>query len=392
MLRPGLSHVVTFPPGTLPPSITGGISLSHIGHLSPPVYSFTTPGGCDSLQATWFKPPRERSEGLNPGRVVYVYRGGSVVWNGVLDEPDPATAGWTISAHGSGTQGADYRALYTVGWGTGVLNDAVDQAIARGLPWVRQTNLGAVSGVWSGQKFDSTTQSITDMLNGAVSKGGLTWMTAVAPGGQNRLTMFPLPTVPNRILIATAPVAQSIASGPNALFLRYQATFDSGSTPATYAIVEVDRNNAITKQGRREDATDLGSAGVLTSGAATTVGTQVMKRFTRAGFTDPFIAQYGQLCNIGGVPVDPGVFYQDGAVHMFCRVLLSDFAFSGEVTQGPVQFLVGAYQWDDAAMTATITPFENFRADFATLLQDAVDGAPGRTKAITTHKKHKHKK
>lgn len=387
MLTPGSSHIITFPPNG-----GQGISLSHLGHISPAVYSYTTPGGCDSLTATWYKPPRERSEGLNPGRLVRVYRGGSTVWTGVLDEPDPATGGWTVTAHGSGTQGADYRAIYSVGWGTGILNDAVDQAIARGLPWTRQTNLGGVSGVWTGQKFDPASQSITDMLNGAVSKGGLTWMISVAPGNQNRLTMFPLPTAPNRILVATSPVAQSIASGPNALFLRRQATADSGKNPATYSLVEVDRNSAITKQGRREDFTDLGSAGVLTSGAATTVGTNVMKRFTRAGFTDPFTVQYGQLMNMGGVPVDPGIFYQDGAVHMFCRAILSDFAFSGEVTLGPVQFLVGAYEWDDAALTATITPFENFRSDFATLLQTATDAAPGRTQAITTHKPTKKKK
>jgi hypothetical protein len=217
-------------------------------------------------------------------------------------------------------------------------------------------------------------------------------MVSEGPGDQNRLSVFPIPTVPNRILIATDPVAQSIASGPNALFIRYNSAADAGNVPAKYALVEVDRSSAIATQGRREDFTDVSSGGVLTSGAATNIGAAVMKRFTRAGFTDPFVLQYGQLTNMGGVPVDPGVFYQDGAVTMFCRAILSDFAFSGEVTRGPVQFLVGAYSWDDAAMQATVTPFENFRADFATLLQNATNAAPARTQAITTTKPLKKKK
>ncbi|SRR6266568_3367109 len=379
-MQPGLTHVVTFPPGG-----GRGLSLQHLGHMSPARYSFTTPGGCDQLSATYYKPPRVRSEALNPGRAVKAYRGGSVCWKGVLDEPAPSDTGWNVTAHGSGTLGADYQGIYSVAWGTGVFDDAVDQAIARGLDWVRPATLAA-SGIWTGQKVDNGSIKITDLLNLGCSKGGLTWQVATGPGDRNVVSVFPLPTVPNRILVATSPAGQSIASGPDALYLRYQSSPD-GATKAVYGLAEADRQGVIDAQGRREDYTDLSSGGTLTSGAAQNVGTAVLQRFTRAGFTDPFTTGYGQLLNMGGTPVDPGVFYQDGAVTMVCRALLSDFAFSGEVTRGPVNFLVGAYEWDDGALTATITPFESIRHDFGSLLQAAADSAAARHRPVHRKKK-----
>lgn len=381
-MQPGLTKVVTFPPG-------GGLGLSlcHLGHVSPAVYSWTTPGGCDQLSCTMYDPPRKRTEALNPGRLVKAYRGGSVVWRGVLDEPTPSDAGWQITAHGSGTLGADYVAVYSVAWGTGVFDDAVNQAIARGLPWVNP-GIGAPAGIWTGQQVDSGAQTITDLLNLGCTKGGLTWQVTTGPGDVDKLTVFPLPTTANRILIATAPVGQSIASGPDALYLRYQTSADA-ATAATYGLTSVTQQNVISAQGRREDYTDLSSAGTMTTAAAQGVGSSILQRFTRAGFTDAFTIQYGQLTNMGGVPVDPGTFYQDGASVMVCRVILSDFAFAGEVTRGPVQFLVGSYQWDDGAMTAQITPFESIRHDFSSLVQAAVDSIPVRAQA--THKKKKGK-
>jgi hypothetical protein len=380
-MQPGLTHLVTFPPGG-----GQGLSLSHLGHISPAVYSFTTPGGCDVLSATYYKPPRVRSEALNPGRVLLAYRGGSVVWSGVVDEPGPADTGWTITAHGAGTLGADYRAVYTASWGNTVPDDAVNQAIVRGLNWVNP-GIGSPSGMWTGQQFDSASQDITEMLNLICSKGGLTWQVTTGPGG-NVLTVFPLPTAPNRILVATSPEPQTIAAGANAIFGRFQSSAD-GAAKAVYGLTSSVQQSLIDAQGRREDYMDVSSAGVQTAGSTQAAINQVLKRFTRAGFTSPFVIQPGGLLNMGGTPVDPGVFYQDGSSVMVCRVLLSDFAFSGEVARGPVNLLVGAYQWDDDARTATITPFESMRHDFASLMQAAVDHIPVRTQP--THKKKKGK-
>lgn len=381
-MRPGNTHIITFPPGG-----GRGLSLSHLGHISPCVYSFTTPGGCDQLSATYYKPPRYRSEALNPGRIVKAYRGGSVAWSGVLDEPTPSDSGWQITAHGSGTIGADYRAIYTVAWGNTVPDDCVNQAITRGLDWVNP-GIGAPSGMWMGQQFDSASQDVTDMLNQICSKGGLTWQVTTGPGDRNVLSVFALPTKPNRVLIASSPEAQTIASGANAIYGRYQSSAD-GATKATYALTSSVQQSLIDAQGRREDFTDVSSSGVQTSGSTQTMLANVLKRFTRAGFTSPFVIQPGQLLNLGGTPVDPGVFYQDSAAVMVCQTMLSDFAFSGEVTRGPVNLLVGTYEWDDAALTATITPFESMTHDFSSLLQLASSDIPVRSKPTAKKKKGK---
>jgi hypothetical protein len=92
---------------------------------------------------------------------------------------------------------------------------------------------------------------------------------------------------------------------------------------------------------------------------------------------------------MGGTPVDPGVFYSDGLSAMVCQVILSDFAFSGEVTRGPVNLLMGAYQWDDGARVGTLTPFQSVRHDFGSLMQAAVDAIPPRTTPIKKKKKGK---
>lgn len=372
----------------MPPGGGQPLSLAHLGHMSPATYSWVTPGGCDQLSLTYFKPARVRSQALDPGRLVYAYRGGSIVWRGILDEPTVTGNGWNITAHGTGGWGTDYRAIYSVAWGTGVFNDAVDQAITRGLGWVRDTNIGAVANIWTGQQVDSASQTIVDLLNLGCSKGGLTWSVTADPRG-NLLSVYALPTAPNRILIATAPASQSIAAGPDALYLRYQNSPDVSTTPATFATTSVVQQSLIDAQGRREDYSDLSSAGQLSAGSAQGVGNQVLKRFTRAGFTDPFTIRYGQLTNMGGTPVDPGVFYSDGLSAMVCQVILSDFAFSGEVTRGPVNLLMGSYQWDDGARVGTLTPFNSVRHDFGSLMQAALDAIPPRTQPIQKKKKGK---
>ena len=128
------------------------------------------------------------------------------------------------------------------------------------------------------------------------------------------------------------------------------------------------RAAAETAQGRSEDFTDLSSSGLIGSSGAQTVGNRVFTRYTRAAFTDPFTAGFGQLLNMGGVPVDPGVFYADGQTAMVCQLLLSDFAQPGEISPGPLRVLIGAYEWDDGALTATLTPFESLRKDWSSLL------------------------
>jgi hypothetical protein len=55
---------------------------------------------------------------------------------------------------------------------------------------------------------------------------------------------------------------------------------------------------------------------------------------------------------------------------------MTDFGYGGQLTPSPVTFPVGQYAYDEDAQTATITPFQNLRTDFASLLAIAAQLVP----------------
>lgn len=375
-MRPGLTTLVSFTP-----SYTNGRALGQYGRLDPATYSWVTPGGCDTLSATFSRPPRYRTDALDNGRILRAYRGGAIVWEGILDEPAPGLGGWGIQAHGAGSWGSAYRANWTGTWGTGTPDQIVNNAIGRGLEWINP-GIGNPSGMWVGQQTDTGSQTVTDILNMVCYKGGLTWMVRTLPQG-NVLSVVPLPTTPNRLLVSADPVPRSIAAGPTTLYIRYQASADDAdtNTVATYGLTSVTNSALEASTGRREDFLDLSSAGVYTAGQAQAVGNQAMKQFTRVAFAEPFTVRHGSLRSLGGTLLDPGAFYMDGMAGMVCRLLLADYTPGSDSQLGAPQFLTGGYEWNDADLVGTVTPYEALRHDFSSLLEMVGSSAPDRTGA-----------
>ena len=94
-MRPGLTTVVSFAPSG---AASTGRALAQYGSLSPPVYSWTVPGGCDALTATFARPPRYRTDALDNGRLVRAYRGGAIDYAAVVwDVRAPTAPGDTRS-------------------------------------------------------------------------------------------------------------------------------------------------------------------------------------------------------------------------------------------------------------------------------------------------------
>lgn len=304
-------------------------------------------------------PPTFRTEALNPGRIVRIYRGTGVVWNGLMDEPAPGTDGWTLAAHGSGAFATQFCDIYTT-WDDP--DDHINQAIARGMNW-RNPGVSGVSGLWLGDQVDSGSQMISDFLSGITVQGALGWSI---DRRDNTLSIGVLPTTVNRLLVCTIPVARTVAADINSLFLYYQITDDTSSTAtaATYGTVNVTNAADIAAHGTTEDFYDLSSNGVMTAGAVEANGNAVLKRYNRANFAGPFTVAPGQLLNTGGVPVDLGAEHAGGV----CRLILTDAGYGGEVTAAPVTFVVGEYEFDDAAQTATITPMQSVASSFSDLL------------------------
>lgn len=294
--------------------------LGSIGHVNGLVRAYSCPGGPDTMTLQLLLPADYRTDALDPGRVVQIWRGASCVWEGKLDEPQPSPTGWTVTAHGAGNYGTDFAAIYTT-WNA---DDAVNQAIGRGMRWVNP-GIGTPPGLYLAQVQDSGSETVTAHLGLLITGGGLMWLVtrgnaSALPAGPWSLSVFPFtsdsngnPLVsPSRLLISNSPVARTIAADINTMVLRYQVTADvqaTGTKPAvaaTFSTTIAKNALSVAKHGPMEYFLDLSSAGVMTAAAAQAIGTNILNRYVRASWAGPFVVGPGQVLNQAGVPVDLG--------------------------------------------------------------------------------------
>src|ERR1035441_2196640 len=249
---PGTSQVAVAPPGS-----TAWAYLGSLGVVTALTYSFTCPGGCDAMTCTIMVPAAYRTQLFNPGWQVRITRGGHQVWDGKLDEPVPTSGGWNLTAVGAGNRGTDFLAVYSGTWPSGQPDASINAAISRGLAWANP-GVGTPSGAWFGQGVDSGAQTITALLNLICTRGGLTWMVNSQPGGVpgDDLSVFPLPTVVNRLLVCTTPVARTLGGDINTIYIRYEISADttSGTTsvPAVYGTTVVQNAASVAAHGEME--------------------------------------------------------------------------------------------------------------------------------------------
>ena len=349
---------------TYAPDGTGGRYLGRLGGITGPAYSDTMPGGNETLTATLQAPPASRPAELNPGRLIRGYRGASVVWEGILDEPVPGDDGWSITAAGAGTWGGRYRAAWT-SW---TAENVIDGAISRGLRWVR----GTVSGGYLAEQHDSASQSVTEFLNLITSPGSLTWRVRRTPAGQ-QVDVLAIPTAVTRLLITAVPAARTLAGYVNALTVRYQAGADTAGGAATYATATAAHTSSIARHGRLEQYWDLSPAGVISAGTAAGYAAAALAKYTAASWAGPFHVAPGQYLTAGGSPVDLGCEHAGEVV----RLIMADGPYGGEVSPAPpVTFPVGKISYNDTDGTAQITPMQTWTADWAGMLAILAPKAP----------------
>jgi hypothetical protein len=350
--------------------------LEQIGHVSGRKHAFSRSGGADTFSCNLLVPPDFRTSATDPGRILQEVRGGSIIWDGILDEPSPGEDGWALSAQGNGNSGDDYRALFS-SWPSGQPDAVVNAAIALSpgpLRWVNP-GIGSPSGIYMSQPPDSGSSDITDVLNLVTSMGGLYWYVNTTDYG-NILKVSALSTTPDRLLIVNNPVPRTLGGDVNVIYLRYQSGADNTTTgtPATFAVTSVSDTNSINLHGRKEIFIDISSAGTMSAGTAQGIGSKVMLRYQRASFAGPFVLSPGQYLTMGGQPVDIGA---ETADHVF-QLVMSDFAYGGEVAAQnlPVISMVGKAEYDDDAETLTITPFQYLALSLSDLLSAAVNALP----------------
>jgi len=344
--------------------------LGQAGLVASLKWSSVVPGGADQFSGLLQVPAGRRDPAVAVGRQVQVYRGLQCVWDGQLDEPTPQQDGWLITAHGAGTFGNQFRALWTATWASGDGPDsAVNGAIGRGMRWVNpgigHTVLPA--SAWLGQTPDNSSLAITDVMTLICARGGLLWKVTTGVSG-NLLSIYPLPTATTRLLVATTPVARQVAGLVNAVSVRYQ---DSG-TP-TFNTVWATSPALIAAYGRIEQYIDISSAGTVLAAVATSVGNYALARYQQVAWGGPFVVAPGQYLTNRGSPVDLGTERAGEVV----RPLGADFG--GQVNLGlPPTFIAGQVEYDDETGTLAVTPWGSVRTDWQALVAARTTFHPGR--------------
>ena len=270
MDRPGLSQVQTTAPN--------GSDVRWLGSLGAVTslrYSYALPGGASAM----IRAAASRAEpayAVNPGRIVKIFRGGIVRWQGKLTEPVPSAQGWQISAIGNGALGNNFQAHYT-SW---TADNPINLAIARGLPWINP-GLSGISGLWLQQTQDDASQTVTDFLNLLVHQRGADLVRRPA----QRAADHPHPHG------ADAAADRHRPAGTHGR-RRHQRSCGcvtrSPPTPpghrrrlgraATYGTVEATNAASQAVHGVMETYEDLSSAGVISSGTAQQAGAVCPRR------------------------------------------------------------------------------------------------------------------
>lgn len=324
-------------------AVGGGdrIWLDQLGIVAGVAYDTTFPGG--DAQASWqiTLDPAFQHRALRYGRQVGICLGASVVWHGYLDNPQRGTA-WAMTAFGNAVLGKQYAAIAATSGNALNLNEVVDAAIARGLPWTRAG-------------------SLPTMANGYAPSGSLMIADALdqVADAQSTESYWPLdtlgvlaaswaaPTTPSYILYASGPGGgRNLAGFATDAYVIYQS--------ATGVITTDLRSAASRPYGRFEAVTDQTGLGLIPSSQADTLGDGYLARNApRAKFTSDFTVAPGQLVTMGGQPVDLATV----RAGFLANVVFTDPDSAGEVALGAVpQVLFGAARYDVDADTLTLTP------------------------------------
>lgn len=408
------------------PEPRNGVWVGTLAHEDNLAYSWSCPGGPSNLSFHLDYSPGQRVPALDPGRIIQAYRGISCIWEGILQEPQPTTSGWDASANGAGTYGQISGAMYDPAIATtgdantkSYTNKAVDnvirKSIGRGLRWDDSDGIGNPSGIYLSNAQNSGSMNVEDFLNQVTSGGKLYWSIeppsgAKVPAGPWKVRIRPYPTTidgnpldagpkapeqwtvnewqridlkaklrrlpPDLYILNTTPVPRTVSNDYNTLIITYQvsniktATSNDDPSSAVTATTVVDNPASVAKHGRNEYNLDITQDGTYTEAQVITIGQNILTRYVRANFTQPFVVAYGQLINNGGAPVDLGCNWS-GRV---ATVMVQNEAFGGEVNFGPLTFLIGDYAFDDKAQQATITPYQSQFTDLASVISQLYPG------------------
>jgi hypothetical protein len=254
-----------------------------VGELT---WTHVWPGG--SANASWNAPDCPAALGRR-GRLVQIKHGGSAIWAGITTEPDGDEPG-QMNAVGLFTLGTDYPALDADGNSSTIPDDAIDAAIARGLPWKRRESISDEE-----QDVDTSQGPVTlgDLLTAYANDAGLRW--GVDPEGYVYAAADP--TAPDWYVL---PLDGRLVTDDADLATALLGRYNTGSGYATVRVVDP----MADVLGDAEDTIDLTARGPITEGKATNILTRLLNLGrARPTIASPLVLRYGDLLSAGQVPV-----------------------------------------------------------------------------------------
>ena len=353
----GSSTVMTMNQDRTQKQVMGGPETGPVTGLG---WSDTYSGGPADCSFTVNTPQGQaQPKALAAGRLVEISRGAMVQYTGILNKPTPNDAGgWDVTAKGSGQWGDDFRDIWST-WTD--VNDALGQAVTRGLKWKLQTYSN--TPLYLVDQQESASQSVTDLLNMVTKPGYYGWHI----GRRRLLSIAAVPSAPTRLLFSSSPQARALVT-VNALYAKYQISADNADSgaAASYGQALATNSGSVARFGRVEQEWDISGAGTMSLGTAQAWAAAALSRYTGLSWAGDIPVTYGQYTDLTGVPQDIGCEHAGEVVRLF----LADGPYDAEISPfPPVTFVVAKLAFDETTEAGAVTPLNQIQTDLGSLLE-----------------------
>jgi hypothetical protein len=312
-----------------------------LGQVSGLRYATAWPFGCTTASFDLDVPEGFSHFALKPGRIAEVYDGIHRVWGGTVQDPQRGTP-WHVQMTGCAALADDYQPLTSAAVPTADPTTAVDEAILRGLPWLRRAALPAQAGA-AGQ----TPNSLTQVLNDATAAVTKRW----AIFADRQLITASDPTTPTYVLIAAdTPGSRTVDNYVTDLYLRY---YDNATTPALVKTVVA--STPYRPFGRYERLVDITAQGAISAVTAQSSANAQLAASTRnLTYSGQVLVQPGALLNRGGVPVSLSTVRAGRMIEP--RGASQDPTFGELYFTTVIRWVIGDCEYDVDSDTLTLAP------------------------------------
>lgn len=350
---------------TSQPDGTNRVPLDNLGPVGGVRFANAASGGDVDCSLTLDIPADANPPALTLGRSLFVADGPMTVWSGLLADPKRGSP-WQITGQSLSSLGGNYLALDSDSQITADPNTAIDQAIARGLPWIRTIDLPTTTVANNGS-------DVASLMDAVALGAGSYWQVDT----DSHVQLAELETDPSLILASiTTPGGRTVDAFATDVWAKYVSiAYDADNNviagPTLY--VAADANPALSAPrpfGRVEAVYDATPAGPITSDTAQTMadGALALSK-PQPSFTGDLTITPGALTSVGGQPVRLSTVRAGRKVRMVG--VQPDPVLGEQVFAISVDIVIGQWEYDADSDTAKLTPLGAAKRDLASILRAA---------------------